>query len=58
MGEVGKHRAKHKTATKHFLNYVVTSQRFRLPTWSLHTTKPYDSNTHQTPTDTEWLLYS
>jgi hypothetical protein len=33
---------KHKT-TKHFRNYVVTSRKFRLPTWRLHTTKPYNS---------------
>ena len=26
------------------------------PTWRLHTTKPYDSKTYQTPTDMEWLL--
>ena len=25
------------------------SPKFRLPTWRLHTTKPYDSKTHQTP---------
>jgi len=53
--------AKHKKTAeyriaKHFLNYVVTSLKFRLPTWRLHTTESYDSKTHQTPTDTEWLL--
>ena len=36
----------------------MTSLKFRLPTWRLRTTKPYDSKPRQTPTDSEWLLNS
>lgn len=38
MGET-----KTQNSTKHFFKYVVTSPKYRLPTWLLHTTKPYDS---------------
>jgi hypothetical protein len=47
----GKHETK-----KHFLNYVVASLIFRLPTWRLQTTNPYDSRIHQTQNDTGWLM--
>lgn len=35
-------------SAKHFLNYVVASVKYRLPTWLLNTTKHYDS-THTNP---------
>ena len=62
MGWRGVHnktqKQQNKITTKPFLNYVVTSLKFRLPTWRLHTTKPYDSKARQTPSDSEWLLNS
>jgi hypothetical protein len=52
-----KHTKTHENC-EHLLKYVVMSLKYRLPTWRLHATKPYDSTTRQTPTGPEWLSSS
>jgi hypothetical protein len=42
----GGYTATHKS-NEHFLKYVVTPLKYRLPTWRLHTKKPYDSTVFQ-----------
>jgi hypothetical protein len=45
------HRNTQKNS-KHFLKYAVTPLKYRLlPTWRLHTTKPYDFTPPRTPPD-------
>jgi len=48
----------HTKNSKHFLKYAVTPLKYRLPTWRLHTTKPYASTPHRTPPDAVRLVQS
>jgi hypothetical protein len=52
MWEGGDCTQQHTKIEKHFLKYVVTPLKYRLPTWCLHTKKDYDSTSLRTPYST------
>jgi len=59
----GRQRRRRASVQRHgkrqtLLKYMqaVTPPKFRLPTWHLHTTKPYDSTQHQSPPDSIWFV--